>query len=446
MKRTNKKGFTIVELVIVIAVIAILAAVLIPTFTGLVDKANVSADQQAVRQMNTVLAASDAEDDIKTVADAVLALREANIELSDYKALSKNNFFYFVLDVNGNPRIILANEKNEILYPEAGDIDLPANAQWMALNGSAPTDDSWTESVANKEVTINNGAQFADFINDYSNNDENATDVNNITLNGNVDLKGASVSFGKVNQEVTISAPVEAPATISGLRADSYTQFGASGYPGKSYGYGLFGDITKDVTIENVTFAGLTVGDTDNIENGTVGLIAGYVKSGATLTLRNVTFKDCTVFGYDKVGAIVGQLYGTLKLENVKFENTKVAGSSYAASLAGLAYANSSITVDADCDLRGITVSVYEPSLEAWGETNPTMNDVATVGEDATYIYYVSGSYEYWSCTTSAWCWKSGLVAKAADGKRYVTVNEQEFVLAGSAAPYTGEIVLPAGE
>lgn len=40
MKKTNRKGFTIVELVIVIAVIAILAAVLIPTFGGMIEKAN----------------------------------------------------------------------------------------------------------------------------------------------------------------------------------------------------------------------------------------------------------------------------------------------------------------------------------------------------------------------------------------------------------------------
>ena len=39
MKNTNKKGFTIVELVIVIAVIAILSAVLIPTFSGVVANA-----------------------------------------------------------------------------------------------------------------------------------------------------------------------------------------------------------------------------------------------------------------------------------------------------------------------------------------------------------------------------------------------------------------------
>ena len=34
--RNSRKGFTIVELVIVIAVIAILAAVLIPTFSSLI--------------------------------------------------------------------------------------------------------------------------------------------------------------------------------------------------------------------------------------------------------------------------------------------------------------------------------------------------------------------------------------------------------------------------
>lgn len=36
MKKSKQKGFTLVELVIVIAVIAILSAVLIPTFSNVV--------------------------------------------------------------------------------------------------------------------------------------------------------------------------------------------------------------------------------------------------------------------------------------------------------------------------------------------------------------------------------------------------------------------------
>ena len=46
MKKMNKKGFTIVELIIVIAVIAILAAVMIPTFGGIIKKANKSSAEQ----------------------------------------------------------------------------------------------------------------------------------------------------------------------------------------------------------------------------------------------------------------------------------------------------------------------------------------------------------------------------------------------------------------
>ena len=45
-KKNNRKGFTTVELVIVIAVIAILATVLIPTFSNLITKANQSAAMQ----------------------------------------------------------------------------------------------------------------------------------------------------------------------------------------------------------------------------------------------------------------------------------------------------------------------------------------------------------------------------------------------------------------
>ena len=53
MKNTSRAGFTIVELVIVIAVIAVLAAVLIPTFSGIVDKANDSKALQEAKNAYT---------------------------------------------------------------------------------------------------------------------------------------------------------------------------------------------------------------------------------------------------------------------------------------------------------------------------------------------------------------------------------------------------------
>ncbi len=51
--KQSKKGFTLVELVIVIAVIAILAAVLIPTFTTVIDNANKSAAEQEGSSLKT---------------------------------------------------------------------------------------------------------------------------------------------------------------------------------------------------------------------------------------------------------------------------------------------------------------------------------------------------------------------------------------------------------
>ena len=56
-KFNNKKGFTIVELVIVIAVIGILAGVLIPTFSGIVQRANESKiNQEMTNALKVVLA------------------------------------------------------------------------------------------------------------------------------------------------------------------------------------------------------------------------------------------------------------------------------------------------------------------------------------------------------------------------------------------------------
>ena len=93
MKKMNKKGFTIVELVIVIAVIAILAAVLIPTFTTVIKKANKSKDTQLVRNLNTVLA-TDVNVNGKahnTMQDAMDAAEAAGYNIRKINASATGN-------------------------------------------------------------------------------------------------------------------------------------------------------------------------------------------------------------------------------------------------------------------------------------------------------------------------------------------------------------------
>lgn len=86
--RNNKKGFTIVELVIVIAVIAILAAVLIPTFSSITQSAKESAAmQQAKSGLNGVLALTSGS----MPSGTIFAVNDDDDTTADYLYEYNNN-------------------------------------------------------------------------------------------------------------------------------------------------------------------------------------------------------------------------------------------------------------------------------------------------------------------------------------------------------------------
>ena len=91
-KKTNKKGFTIVELVIVIAVIAILAAVLIPTFSSLVKTAQTSSDISLVKNLNTSLTTSEILDGKNvTFTDALNDVKEDGYNVTKLTPTNSDN-------------------------------------------------------------------------------------------------------------------------------------------------------------------------------------------------------------------------------------------------------------------------------------------------------------------------------------------------------------------
>lgn len=91
MKYTNKKrGFTIVELIIVVAVIGILAAVLIPTFSSLIRKAQVAADETLIKNLNTALA-MDTTSKHETMTQALEATKANGFDVEKIEARATEN-------------------------------------------------------------------------------------------------------------------------------------------------------------------------------------------------------------------------------------------------------------------------------------------------------------------------------------------------------------------
>ena len=113
IKKRIKKGFTLVELVVVIAVIAILAAVSIGAYFGITDSANRSADEQAVTQMNTMLETHEIlngkVDDVEEAKD----IFEDN-GLTNYTPFYGKNTFYWTYD---DSRVIIWEEDKGVTYP-----------------------------------------------------------------------------------------------------------------------------------------------------------------------------------------------------------------------------------------------------------------------------------------------------------------------------------------
>ena len=295
MKNTKKKGFTIVELVVVVAVIAILAAVLIPTFSGIIKKARLNADEQTVANMNKYVAAAAAEEEFVFAADAVNALYANGFNMGKFETFSKG--YHYAYDFENN-RFCLLDKKGEIVFPENSNVE--AKNLWGFFNNQK------SDKIADAEDKI----VVTKYIALSAINDTNLFNAYDCVFAGTtaytLDLNGKALTVADKDGEKNITL-------VNGVILDTIES-----------GYTLSNGIAKKTAATPDSVATLTP------ENGTLtidGAIFNTVSASKRLDIKAfpagttaVVFKNC-VFDLSGKNAPLYIGSGCTNITSYTFEN-----------------------------------------------------------------------------------------------------------------------------
>lgn len=339
MKASKKRGFTIIELVIVIAVIAILAAVLIPTFANIIQKANVANDVALARNMNTILIADEATNGRSTdMYDVLIALEQGGFKLENLNPRADGNVFAW------------DKANNQIVYLEKGSAKPIFQAKEIGNN------------KGDLYITTRKAEVFADypgysyyFASDISGNitlDEGSClDTGEFALNGNVSVKtDKDVEIhGTINGTITVNSTSGKITNYSVVKNVVIKNTAATSYHERGHvaAMEIQNTLTGKVVLENDAYVEKL---TNNRTNGTVES-KGYVKAvdNASSDKTSVT---ATQSGYVLEIGTYDQL--------VNFRNKVNAGASYSGMTVNL-------TADIDISERAWTPigAAYRDKIDA---------------------------------------------------------------------------------
>ena len=302
MRNTNKKGFTIVELVVVVAVIAILAAVLIPTFSGVIKKANLSKDQQAIANMNKAVAEEASLKAFTYAGDAVNALYAHGFNAGKLQAFTKDHHYAYSLENNA---FYLLDESDAVIFPKNADVE-PEDLWGFFNNSKADVITTVTKYIAlsgigKAETFSGDDCVFAGTSTQYTLDLNNlyigiAGKANVTLVNGTVKADSGFTLGTKAVEKTVVQLASKGATTITGTVENSVIA-ASNSKTFASTGAVVFKNTTLDFTASgsNAT-ATFTGADSYVFENCVINM------NDANVFLRttgetDITFKNCYISG-----------------------------------------------------------------------------------------------------------------------------------------------------
>lgn len=267
-----KRGFTIMELVIVIAVIAVLAAVLIPTFANIIQRANESNDISLARNMNTLLATEQiGGESPSSMEDVMQILDENGYGLDNLNPTADGNMFIWNSEDN---RLVYVDSDGNVLYSENSKyttiVDLSATSYLTVSNEEEI--DKWVDLAGAKGIAI------------YLENDitlaENKTFDKPVSIDTGANSLTGTVTFKDVNgtfeldgtlDSVVINSPDAEVYNYSNVTNMTIGAVASSSY--HEYGY-----------VENLT---VSATNASNVVIESTGMVVNLTNSSSTATVTN---------------------------------------------------------------------------------------------------------------------------------------------------------------
>lgn len=343
-----RRAFTITELVIVIAVIAILAAVLIPTFANVIENSKRSHDEQYVREMNVALNSYTVRNGEAPADYEELMLALAEYDLCDTSnpfllatALKQDNV-YLVWYPNANSVTLINLDEGQYNVTFSAEIglgngviihDTLGNSSTLgyALCSTGTSDGAYIAGIY-RDFYITAGGDLSQFTSQFG----NSYSAENITSNVNNAAWGTSIVAALQNQRlsytfsssiannitsqassgsnVTLDVPAVGSSTSGGgiVSVESQQQIirstlatlvtlsndseSAAKLSGKQVNFGQGGTSLSDVSVDlnDVTMSAINPIHRDTIKS-TVGTPSSYSVDFGGITFENYELTESFV-------------------------------------------------------------------------------------------------------------------------------------------------------